>query len=63
MASHSKPGGVVVIAFPFVQHKDRVKTVQTLIDRLESLGYTRENGPYFYTRPNAFVQRALMSID
>ena len=54
-----KPGGVVVIAFPFVQHKDRVKTVQTLIDRLESLGYTREKGPYLYTRPNAFVQRAL----
>lgn len=54
-----QPGGVVVIAFPFIQHKDRVKTVQTLIDRLESLGYTREKGPYLYTRPGAFVQRAL----
>ncbi|MBI5151126.1 MAG: hypothetical protein HZA34_01000 [Candidatus Pacebacteria bacterium] len=54
-----KPKGCVVIAFPEVTVGKSVKTVQTLIDRLESLGYTREKGPFLYTKLHASVQRAL----
>lgn len=54
-----KPNGCVVIAFPEVTVGKGVKTVQSLIDRLESLGYTREKGPFLYTKLHASVQRAL----
>ncbi|HKY74424.1 MAG TPA: DNA methyltransferase [Patescibacteria group bacterium] len=54
-----KPNGRVVIVFPYVQFGKRVKSMEPLIDRLESLGYTREKGPYIYTKPYAIVQRAV----
>ena len=54
-----KTGGKVAIVFPVVTLGKSVKTVQSVIDRLESLGYTRENGPYIYTKLHAPVQRAV----
>jgi tRNA G10 N-methylase Trm11 len=54
-----KVGGVVAITLPVVSTGKSVKTVQNLIDRLESLGYTRENGSFLYTKLHATVQRAV----
>lgn len=54
-----KAGGRVAIVFPVVTLGKSVKTVQSVIDRLESLGYTREKGPYIYTKLRAPVQRAV----
>ena len=54
-----KTGGKVCIVFPVVTLGKTVKTVQSVIDRLESLGYTREKGPYIYTKLHAPVQRAV----
>ena len=54
-----KTVGKVAIVFPVVTLGKSVKTVQSVIDRLESLGYTRENDPYIYTKLLTPVQRAV----
>ena len=54
-----KVGGTVAIVFPVITLGKTVKTVQPVIDRLESLGYTREKGPYIYTKLHAPVQRVV----
>lgn len=52
-----KKGGAVALVVPSFVDGERVKTLDILIDRLETLGYTREKGPLLYTRPKTVVQR------
>ena len=54
-----EPGSNVVMIFPQLTFGKSVKNMHSLIDRLESLGYTREKGPYLYTRPHTIVQREI----
>ncbi|OGJ22362.1 MAG: hypothetical protein A2804_00360 [Candidatus Pacebacteria bacterium RIFCSPHIGHO2_01_FULL_46_10] len=54
-----KPGGRISIVIPAFAVGGSVKTLDSLIDRLETLGYTREKGPFTYTRPQTTVQRQI----
>lgn len=57
-----KKNGTVVIVIPVYVFEDRVKTLNVVIDRLESLGYTREKGPFRYSRPQSIVQRDIFVL-
>jgi len=55
-----KPGGVVVIVFPLVEMGERVFSLEKLIDKLASKGYTPlVKPPLMYARPRAIVQRQI----
>lgn len=53
-----KPHGIIIMAFPLVVVHDHELTVKKVIDRCERLGYSVEDGPWIYARPQAFVKRA-----
>lgn len=50
-------GGKVVIALPEYAFGGRVYFVKKVIDMCENLGYTIEDGPIAYSRPQAIVRR------
>lgn len=52
-----KPHGVVVMALPDIVLANTKYSVKNVIDRCETLGYTTEQGPLPYSRPNAVVRR------
>lgn len=52
-------GARLVVVFPQLQFDTRVKNMDAVIDMIEALGYTRENGPFIYDRPQTIVQRAI----
>ncbi len=51
------PGGVIIIALPEYAASGRVYFVKKVIDMCENLGYTIEQGPIAYSRPQATVRR------
>ncbi len=51
------PNGLVIIALPSYTIAHRVYFVKKVVDMCESLGYTIEDGPIEYSRPNAIVHR------
>jgi tRNA G10 N-methylase Trm11 len=57
-----KNGGRIALVMPAYTFGDRVKTLDAVIDRLESLGYTREKGPFRYSRPQTIVQRDIVVL-
>jgi len=52
-------GSNVAIIVPQLTFGKSVKNMHSLIDRVGSLGYTREKGPFLYTRPQTVVQREI----
>lgn len=54
-----KNQGRVVIVVPQFAIGGRVKTLKSLIDTCENIGYTRLQGPYIYAREGAVVQRTI----
>jgi len=52
-----KAGGVVVIALPEIELGKTKYFVKNVIDSCETLGYTKQQGPLPYNRPNAIVRR------
>ncbi len=52
-----KPGGCVVMAIPEIIVGKTVFSVKSVIDSCETLGYTKQQGPYRYSRPQAVVHR------
>ncbi|HEX7017817.1 MAG TPA: hypothetical protein VF209_02835 [Patescibacteria group bacterium] len=57
-----KPGAVVTIIFPSVETPRHTFTLQGLIDKLPSLGYTISSGPVQYARPGAIVKRNIYTF-
>lgn len=53
-----KSEGLIIMAFPIVSFNGNELTVKKVIDRCERLGYSVEDGPWIYARPQAFVKRA-----
>ncbi len=53
------PKAKIVCVFPQLRFENDVKTMNKVIDMIETLGYTRENGPFIYDRPQTVVQRAI----
>jgi tRNA G10 N-methylase Trm11 len=54
-----KPGGRVVIVFPYIQTQNATFDLSALIDKVATLGYTMESEPVLYHRPQAIVQRQI----
>jgi len=52
-----KPNGVVLMALPEIELANTKYTVKSVIDSCETLGYTIQNGPFPYNRPQAIVRR------
>lgn len=51
------PGASVVIIFPYVVEGKNIYSLEKMIDKLSSLGYTPLSEPLMYHRPQAIVQR------
>jgi tRNA G10 N-methylase Trm11 len=54
-----KPEAVVVIVFPMVDSGKRIYNLDSLIDKLEKIGYTTDLGPLNYGRAQAIVNRQI----
>lgn len=54
-----KPGERVVIAVPEIEFFGKTYSVKKPVDTCENLGYTLEQGPYTYSRPQAIVRRKI----
>lgn len=54
-----KPGGYVVIVFPKVITPRTTFSCESLIDKLEKMGYISQFEPVVYSRPQAITQREL----
>ena len=52
-----KPNGVVCIALPEIDIANTKYFVKSIIDSCETLGYTIQDGPLPYSRPQAVVRR------
>ena len=55
-------GGVVVFIFPYAQDGKRVFSLDNLIDKLRSLGYTTCLEPLWYFRPDAIIKRQIITF-
>lgn len=53
----------VVIVFPRVELSGKIYSLNNLIDKLASKGYTRQVAPIIYARKNALVQREIHIFD
>ncbi|HLD11550.1 MAG TPA: N-6 DNA methylase [Patescibacteria group bacterium] len=55
-----KRGGRIVIIFPQIKSTINDYTVpQSIISKIQTLGYAQEEGPLLYDRPHAIVQRLI----
>lgn len=62
--SHLLPkGGRLVCILPTLKADRIVKRTDSLIDRCENFGYTLENGPLEYSRPQASVVRQIYVLE
>jgi tRNA G10 N-methylase Trm11 len=57
-----KPHGAVVIALPDIILANTKYSVKNIIDRCETLGYTMQDGPLAYSRPQAVVRRMFYKL-
>jgi tRNA G10 N-methylase Trm11 len=54
-----KNGAPVVIVFPLVVTQNHRFSLESLIDKLQDLGYTSVSQPVVYSRPQAIIQRQI----
>ncbi len=54
-----QPNGIIIIIFPYVQAGKLSFSLEGMIDKLKTLGYTPLSEPVMYHRPEAVVQRQI----
>jgi tRNA G10 N-methylase Trm11 len=56
-------GGRVVIVMPRVTMEGKTYSLESLLDKIKALGYTKRPGELIYARPGAIVQREIAVFD